>query len=78
MIVHKAAEIFPSIERSVKNQSELSLKLPEIRNPRGRGSEASEPIIYRDISVNYTDDKRERLRAKLEKLYHVKMPKYKN
>ena len=32
-------------------------------------------IPSRDLSVNYTDEKKQRLREKLELLYQVRMPK---
>lgn len=69
LIAPKAIDLFPSIERSIKNPSDLSLKLPDIRKPS--------EISSRELSINYTEDKKEKLRQKLERLYHVKVPKYK-
>lgn len=60
----------PLLISNIGNSSEM--KLPEIRvahyrNNNANTRESSLPSIY--------DDKQERLRAKLEMLYHVKMPK---
>ena len=54
LIASKANDLFPSIDRSLKNQSDLSLKLPDIRKPS--------EISSRELSINYTEDKREKLR----------------
>jgi len=64
LLVHKA-EKFLSLERQgSNNQSELSLKLPDIRSR-----------VSRDLSINYTEERKERLRAKLEALYNAHPPK---
>lgn len=52
------------------------MKLPEIRIAHYKNIGGS--INHsREASINY-EDKKEKLRAKLEMLYHIKMPKYKS
>ena len=60
-MIANAAERLPSIERGVKNQSELGLKLPEIniKHYRGMGGSGNHS---REASISNTDDKKERLR----------------
>jgi hypothetical protein len=52
------------LERSAKNQSELSLKLPDIKGAQRQMIELN-PVVgsgigipNRDLSVNYNDEKR--------------------
>eukprot|EP00347_Sterkiella_histriomuscorum_P012181 403369583 len=79
LLVANAYQHMQSQDRATKNQSELgSLKLPEIKVAHYKnfgGSSSNNGIHSRDISINGTDDKKERLRQKLEMLYNVKMPK---
>ena len=56
------AEKFGSLDRASHNNSEMNLKLPDIKQTRASRDQS-------DLSINYTDDRRERLRAKLENLY---------
>jgi hypothetical protein len=73
LLAPKAVGLFPSLERSTNNQSDLSLKLPDIKKPLYRLDNESSSIAYSytkdssiarglELSVNYTEDKRERLR----------------
>jgi hypothetical protein len=66
LLVSKASERFPSLERSVRNQSDLAMKLPDIR--AGRRDDGYE------MSLNYAEQRKAKLRAKLEALYQVKVP----
>lgn len=68
------ADRMPSLDRLPPvNQSGLNLKLPEIKiaHYHNLGGHS------REHSLNY-DDKQERLRHKLEMLYHIRAPKYKS
>ena len=83
LIAAKAADMFPSLERSQKNQSDLILKLPEISRAKNAASlndyslngasllgiAEVESRRGRDLSIHYTEERREKMRLKLEKLY---------
>ena len=71
LIAARAADLFPSLERSSKNQSDLALKLPEISQKNASLSN------QRELSINYAEERREKMRLKLEKLYQIKVPKNK-
>lgn len=66
LLVSKAAERFSTLDRNVTNQSEMSLKLPDIKQRQSRDQN--------DLALNYTEDKKSRMRAKLEALYSIKLP----
>jgi hypothetical protein len=61
-----------SLERNYNNQSEMSLlKLPDIKQYQKYSRDNGASDVY---SLNYTDDKKAKLRSKLEQLYSIKMP----
>lgn len=70
-LIAKAAlggDRFLSMERNTNNQSEVSLlKLPNIKQSRDYGG------LNEMSSLNYTEEKKAKLRAKLEQLYSAKM-----
>jgi hypothetical protein len=71
LIAASAADRFPSLDRdSAHNVSERNLRLPDIRPKENKRAEKiNDTSSIKSYEMNNLDNKREKLRAKLEMLY---------
>ena len=63
LLISKGLDRLPSIDRGSQNLSEISMKLPDIKSSKYSRDSTNE------LTINYTEDRKAKLRAKLEALY---------